>query len=141
MIAADRNFWILRESRETVSILVIGGGEFERVSSRIFSGDLARIPGRWVPRVEYGPHRGQVSTAPVLIPYWAVGPSVNRASRQCFEIFFDALGPLAPLATPWAVDSRCCSASLPPYHRERFNIDLFHFTASITLVGTRSTSK
>ena len=60
VVIADGNSWVLRESRGTLFLIVvaIGGGEFEGVSSRIFSGDLACIPGRWIPRTEYGSHCG-----------------------------------------------------------------------------------
>lgn len=83
---ADRNSWVLREGRGTVFIVfvAIGGGEFEGVSPRIFSGDLACVPRRWISRVEHGSHRGQVSKGPGY-PGWRwviVVPAANRASCQ-----------------------------------------------------------
>ena len=60
-VILDRNSWILRKSRGTVSMVVASGGEFGGVSSRIFSGGFACVSGRWIPRVEYGSHCGQVS--------------------------------------------------------------------------------
>jgi len=64
VVIADRNSWILRKGCGTVFIVIAvsGGGDFEGVSSRIFSGDLACVSGRWIPRVEHGSHRRQLQS-------------------------------------------------------------------------------